>query len=131
MAKTETRFGTFAELMETVSDPQLETIARKLRDLVYDIDPQSTEVTRLGDGATTFGIGERKMKEGYVYILPHKKWVNFGFFQGGVLDDSAGLLEGTGAKMRHIKIRDVAAIENPAIRTLVEAAIAERRAANA
>ena len=129
MAKTETRFGTFEEMMDGVAEP-MQTLARKLRDLVYEIDPDAVEVTRLGDNATVFGIGPRKMKEGYCYIMPHKKWVNFGVMQGGVLDDPAGLLEGTGAKMRHIKVRDEQIIGKAELRTLIEAAIAERRAAN-
>jgi Domain of unknown function (DU1801) len=31
--------------------------------------------------------------------------VNLGFFRGAELDDSNGLLEGTGKGMRHVKIR--------------------------
>ena len=54
-------------------------------------------------------------------------WV--GFYAGAKLDDPAGLLEGSGAKLRHVKVRSVEAVDDDAIRGLLEAALAERRAA--
>ncbi len=87
------------------------------------------EVVRLGDGAATYGVGPRKMKEGYAYIMPHKNWVNLGFYQGAVLADPAGIMEGTGKKLRHVKVRSVEDAGRPEIRALVVAALAERRQA--
>ena len=69
------------------------------------------------------------MSEGYVYVLPYAKWVNLGFYKGVDLDDPAGLLEGTGAKLRHVKVRDLDEADAPALRALVRAAYEERRAA--
>ena len=40
-------------------------------------------------------------------FCPTSKWVNLGFYQGVGLADPEGLLEGTGAKMRHVKIRSL------------------------
>ena len=124
----ETRFGTFDELM-TQSEPAMRPVATYLRRVVLDIHPQTVEVIRLGDRAATYGLGPKKMSEGYCYILPHAKWVNLGFFMGVSLPDPEGLLEGTGAKMRHIKIRSIETADKPAIRTLIGAALTERRAA--
>lgn len=125
---TATRFGTFDELM-AASEAALRPVAMKLRQLVLDVHPDAIEVVRLGDRAATYGLGPRKMSEGYCYVLPYTHWVNLGFFQGAQLPDPEGLLEGTGAKLRHVKVRSVEAAEEPAIRALVEAALAERRAA--
>ncbi len=66
----------------------------------------------------TYGVGPRKMIDGYAYILPHGAWVNLGFFQGAGLADPEGLLTGTGARLRHVKVR-----------LLIEAALAERKGA--
>ena len=66
------------------------------------------------------------MSEGYSYIMPHNSWVNLGFYRGADLDDPAELLEGTGARMRHVKIRAITDAERPAVRALVEAALGER-----
>ena len=54
-------------------------------------------------------------------------WVNLGFYQGVDLADPEGLLEGTGAKMRHVKIRSLDAAQLPEVRALIMAAIAKRR----
>ncbi|MBL1197419.1 MAG: hypothetical protein HND51_24015, partial [Chloroflexi bacterium] len=71
----------------------------------------------------------RKMSEGYTYILPHKNWVNLGFYTGATLPDPEGLMEGTGKKLRHVKIRSIEDAERPAIRTLIAEALAERKGA--
>jgi hypothetical protein len=122
-----TRFGTFDELMAE-SEAALRPVATKLRQLLLEIQPDAVEVVRLGDRAATYGLGPSKMSEGYCYVLPYTRWVNLGFFQGAQLPDPEGLLEGTGAKLRHVKVRSVEAAATPAVRALVEAALAERRA---
>ena len=123
-----TKFGTFDDLMEDVPI-EWETVARRLRDRVLDVHPQVIEVVRLGDNAASYGVGPKKMSEAYCYIMPQKRWVNLGFFYGAELPDPNGLLEGTGKRLRHVKVRSLAAVEDPALRTLIEAALAERRTA--
>ena len=125
---TATRFGTFDELMEQ-AEPTMRPIATRLRELVLSLDPEAVEVVRLGDRAATYGLGPSKMREAYCYVLPHTSWVNLGFFQGAQLPDPAGLLEGTGAQLRHVKVRAVEAAEGRALRDLVQAALSERRSA--
>jgi hypothetical protein len=39
------------------------------------------------------------------YVNAFSAHVNVGFFYGAALDDPAGLLEGTGKRMRHVKLR--------------------------
>ena len=68
--------------------------------------------------------------DGYAYIMPFRTWVNLGFFQGASMMDPQGLLEGTGARLRHVKLRTVADTEQPGVRALVEEACAERKAAS-
>lgn len=122
----ETRFGTFEELMD-IASPEMQPIARRLRDMIIDVDPNTVEVVRLGDQAATYGVGPKKMKEGYAYIMPHKNWVNLGFYQGAGLADPAGIMEGTGKRLRHVKVRSVEDAGQPEIRALVEVALAERK----
>ena len=66
----------------------------------------------------------------YVYIMPFRSSVNLGFFQGASLIDPQGLLQGTGARLRHVKLRTVADTQQPGVRALVEEAYAERTAAS-
>ena len=124
MAKT--KFGTFDDLLEIAEDTQKPTLT-SLRNLILGIHSDAYEVVRLGDRAATYGIGPKKNSEGYAYITPHKSWVNLGFFYGVELPDPDGLLEGGGKKMRHIKIQSLQDAANPAVRKLIEAALAERK----
>lgn len=125
---SETRFGTFDELL-AVSQPNVAPIAARLRAIVLATHPQAVEVVRLGDRAATFGLGPKKMSEGYCYVMPQRQWVNLGFYQGARLPDPEGLLEGTGARLRHVKVRSLEATERPALAALIEAALAERTSA--
>ena len=122
------RFGTFEDLLEMTAEP-LRPVAVALREAIVRLHPEVSEVVRLGERAATFGVGPRKMLEGYAYILPHPRWINLGFFRGASLPDREGLLEGTGAGMRHVKIRSVEEARRPALLTLLAAALAERRTA--
>ena len=103
-------------------------VATTLRKVVFEIDPNACEVVRLGDRAATYGVGPRKMIDGYAYILPYKSWVNLGFYQGVDIADPEGLLEGTGAKMRHVKIRSLDDAHRPAVRALIQGALERRQA---
>ncbi len=58
-----------------------------------------------------------------------KRHVNIGFFYGAALEDPAGLLEGGGLRMRHVKSTPGRAIKAAAIRDLVDAAYLDMQAA--
>jgi hypothetical protein len=126
--RPETRFGTFEELIAGI-DPEGAEIAHRLRSIIIGIHPAAVEVVRLGDRAATYGVGPKKTTEAYTYIMPQQPQVNLGFFHGPSLPDPEGLLEGTGKAMRHVKVRTLEEAERPAIRLLLEAALAERRTA--
>lgn len=51
----------------------------------------------------------------FCFIKAHKDHVNIGFWRGAQMKDPKGLLEGTGEKMRHIKITDKKDIDESAI----------------
>ena len=119
----------FNDLLE-LATPALRPIMLGLRDMVFEIDPKVCEVVRLGDRAATYGVGPKKMSQGYCYIMPHKNWINLGFFQGAHLLDSAALLEGSGKNMRHVKIHTLDEVGRIEVATLVRAARVERLAAN-
>jgi hypothetical protein len=44
------------------------------------------------------------------FIKAHKQHVAFGFWWGAKIDDTHAILEGSGDKMRHIKVRDLSDI---------------------
>jgi hypothetical protein len=57
---------------------------------------------------------------GYVNVF--KTHLNVGFFQGAALEDPAGLLEGAGKRMRHVKLRPEAPVDGAALSALIVAA---------
>jgi hypothetical protein len=57
-----------------------------------------------------------------------KAHVNVGFFRGAGLDDPAGLLEGTGKRMRHVKLKPGAMPDEAALERLIESAYRDMRA---
>ena len=130
------RLGTFDDLLHERADSlEVADIARQLRAVI--LAPGSwpgagsladaVEVVRLGDGAASYGVGEKKMSESHVYVAPKRDYVNLGFWHGVDLPDPEALLEGTGKKMRHIKVRSVEEAQTSAVRDLIAAALAERR----
>ena len=122
------KFGTFEDIIGMTPEP-LQAVTKELHELILSLDPQSCVVVRLGDRAATYGIGPKKMSEGYCYIIPHSKWVNLGFYKGTSLDAPEGLLEGTGAKMRHIKIHSLKELKKTQLKKLIQKAVKERKQA--
>lgn len=122
------KFGAFEDLLAIMVE-DLRPIAIQLRKLILELDPEACEVVRLGDKAATYGVGPKKMSEGYAYILGYKKWVNLGFYKGASLHDENNLLEGTGKNMRHVKIHSLEQVNHPEIKELLKQALQERREA--
>lgn len=78
----------------------------------------------LHDGCPVACLGE--VPFGYVNVFTAH--VNVGFFQGAALPDPAGLLQGAGKFMRHVKLRPEADVDSDALRRLIFLAYAEIKA---
>ncbi len=70
------------------------------------------------DGCAVACVGDAP----FAYVNAFRAHVNVGFFQGAFLPDPAGLLEGTGRFMRHVKLRPGRAPDAKALEALVGAA---------
>jgi hypothetical protein len=87
-------------------------ILAELRHLVRDTFPKATEIFYHG------AIGYVPTASGFeviLYLAPQNGYVNLGFYFGAGVTDPLGLLEGSGKRMRHVKIRSVLAAQNPAL----------------
>jgi len=62
------------------------------------------------------------------YVNSFKNHVNVGFFYGAALEDPAGLLEGSGKRMRHVKLRPGTELNSAALQDLIDAAYLDIRA---
>jgi hypothetical protein len=56
------------------------------------------------------------------YVNAFKAHANVGFFYGAMLADPAGLLEGEGKRMRHVKLRTGKDLDVEALSDLIAAA---------
>ncbi len=63
----------------------------------------------------------------FAYVNAFTSHVNVGFFRGAELADPAGLLEGTGKYMRHVKISPDGEMEAKALMGLIETAYTDMR----
>jgi hypothetical protein len=62
------------------------------------------------------------------YVNTFKSHVNVGFFYGAALEDPARLLEGSGKRMRHVKLSPGRALDDAVLGDLIEAAYADTKA---
>jgi hypothetical protein len=78
----------------------------------------------LHDGCPVVCLGDAPF--GYVNVFTSH--VNVGFFHGAALPDPAGLLQGTGKFMRHVKLRPGTAANAAALRRLIGSAYSDIKA---
>jgi hypothetical protein len=62
------------------------------------------------------------------YVNSFNSHVNVGFFYGAFLEDPAGLLEGNGKRMRHVKLKQGRELDAASLGDLVEAAYLDIKA---
>jgi hypothetical protein len=77
----------------------------------------------LHDGNPTACVGEAA----FAYVGAFRRHVHVGFFHGAELSDPAGLLEGTGKYMRHVKITPDDGIDRLALEGLIHSAYADMK----
>jgi hypothetical protein len=63
------------------------------------------------------------MADEVFYISSHKAHVNLGLLDGAELPDPQGIMEGTGKRLRHVKLHKLEDADNPALRALMETAL--------
>lgn len=93
-------------------------VLKTLPDVVFSVDRDDAQI---GYGARQYGYNGW----GMAALAPYTKWVSLGFVRGIRLDDPDKLLEGTGASVRHIKLRspEELAERRAAIQRMLKAAV--------
>ncbi|MDX1418347.1 MAG: DUF1801 domain-containing protein [Rubricoccaceae bacterium] len=93
------------------------TTLRALRALVHDRAPHLDEAVR-------WSQPWYQGTDAVFYLAAQRAYATLGFCNGAHLDDPDRLLEGSGKNMRHVKIDDPGAIQDPPLLRLVDAALA-------
>jgi hypothetical protein len=127
--RTDESRGAFAEVVAE-SPPAIAEVARLLREMIDSVDADIVEQPRPAENHARYGIGSGKAGELFGYICPLRDYVRLGFYFGAALPDPDGLLVGEGKRLRHVKIYTIDEAERPAVGRLLEAAVAERKAAS-
>lgn len=99
----------------------LGTIARHWFEVLRGCGDDVREL--LHDGHPTACVGDAA----FAYVNAFRSHVNVGFFRGAEIADPAGLLEGTGKLMRHVKLGPGREVDSQALRKLIETAYTDMK----
>ena len=95
---------------------ELEAIAQRWFEAMRACGDDVREL--LHDGHPTACVGDAA----FGYVNAFTAHVNVGFFRGAEIADPAGLLEGNGRFMRHVKIRPDRDVDHAVLTRLIETA---------
>jgi hypothetical protein len=110
-----------AKLEQLVADQPtpIRAIHERLHALLHELMPDAVERVDLPDRVLAFGTSE-KLRDVWFALIAHKAHVNVQLADGVDLDDPDALVEGTGKRIRHVKVRDPDDADRPALRRLME-----------
>lgn len=108
---------TFDDWLEGV-EPQLRPLAVGLRRMFLEAEPRLRESIKWGNPCF-----EKKLRVFYL-ASQGDRYMTLGLWQGALLTNPEGLIEGTGKRMRHVKIRGEEELRDPAVRRIIRAAVA-------
>lgn len=114
-----------AELIQFLKpyDRDVQKLALSVRTLVLEEMAPCHENIYDAYSAVAIGYGPTdRLSDGVFHIAVYAKGVNLGFNHGATLADPAGILEGAGKQIRHIKIRSPADVLRPEVRSYVQRA---------
>jgi hypothetical protein len=104
-------------------DREIRDLALELRALMLEEMAPCYENIYDAYSAVAIGYGtSERLSDGIFHIAVYTKGVNLGFNEGATLADPKGILEGTGNRIRHIKMKAPADIARPEIRAYIRRA---------
>jgi hypothetical protein len=104
---------------------EVRDIALGLRGAVFQVMPNAHEV--LWDATNAVSLvftPTTRWQDGVVHVAVYAKHVNLGFNQGAALPDPRRILQGTGARIRHVTVRSVDEVGAAWVGEYVRAAMA-------
>jgi hypothetical protein len=114
----------FAKILDGHA-PDVVATAHALRAAVRSAMPEAVEQIDFGNRLLAVGRS-RAMRDLLFAIIPHKAHVNLQLADGVDLPNPDGAIEGTGKRVRHVKVRSVEAAASPAVRAAIDAQLAAR-----
>jgi hypothetical protein len=105
--------------------PEQQAIEQALRATIRRELPAAVEQVDFGNKLIAFGRS-MKMRGLLFAIIAHTSWVNLQLADGADLPDPGGLIEGTGKRIRHVKVRSVAEASSAPAVAIIRAQLAAR-----
>ena len=106
-------------------DPKVAAVAKAALARLRKSIPGAVELVYDNYNALVVGFGpSERASEAVVSIALYPRWVTLFFLQGARLADPAGLLKGSGSRVRHVVLSDAAVLDRPAVRALLRQALA-------
>jgi hypothetical protein len=102
---------------------ELQAIERALRATIRAEFPDAVEQVDFSNKLIAFGRSMR-MRGLLFAIIAHRDWVNLQLADGAELADPDGLIEGTGKRIRHVKIRSVEAASSEPVVAIIRSQLA-------
>jgi len=112
--------GELDALLDKFSD-DVQQIARAACTVVGKLAPKAQATVHGGWKLISYSYSGG-MKATVCAVAPHAKHVNLQFSNGPALNDPKGLLEGTGKKLRHVKLRGPQEASAQAVKDLIKQA---------
>ena len=98
--------------------PEVQAAARALEGVIREELPEV--VVRYDPGNRLLGFGRSmRMRDLLFALIPHAGWVNLQLADGASLPNPDGRIEGTGKRIRHVKVRSVEAARSEVVRQTV------------
>jgi hypothetical protein len=109
-------------------DRKIQKLAFDLRAIVIDALGPCYENIYDAYSAVAMGYGSsERMRDGICHIAVYERGVNLGFFQGVLLPDPEGALEGSGKRIRHLSLKTREDLKRPEVRLFLNRALALAR----
>jgi len=108
--------------------PEVASEFRTVRAHLRKLFPRGYELVYDNYNAFGCGYSTTLLNSGVlVSVVAYPRWVSLFFFDGRSLADPQGLLQGTGARVRSIRLRPVSLVKSGAVSALLRQAIAAHK----
>ena len=104
--------------------PEVAVLTRALIDKMKGRVPGATIMVYDNYNALAIGFGpSEKAGQAVLSLAVMPRWVTLCFLYGAGLPDPQGLLNGSGSRVRHVRLHTSEAFDDPAVQALISAAL--------
>ena len=112
----------FDRYLEATASPGIVLIARAVRTAVLATTSGAIEWFDPGNGLLALG-SRRSMRGLWFAIIPHRSHVNLQLADGVDLPNASGRIEGTGKRIRHVKVKSLEEAASPWLAQVIQAQV--------